>query len=200
VTADPPPTLSPLVWFPDTSFLYSASVSESLFRDVREVLERHPVAYLKIVAGELSAPDIGGWPGMVGTVLGAYAWLGDPLEIRSPKVLSAAWDIQTEVANSRALKWDGEHLAEAMIIAVAETAERSTPIMLSEDYDARVAAINHGIKAMSIHRLLHNMIRQDAISSARAFEHSEAIRKARRGPIVTEDDLIKGRMGRIGRP
>ena len=200
MTVDPPPTPNPLVWFPDTSFLYSASVSEELFTDVRAVLERHPVAYLKIVAGELSAPDIGGWQGMAGTVLGAYAWLGDPVEIRTSKVLSAARDIQLEVANSRPLRWDGEHLAEATIIAVAETAQRSSPIMLSEDYDARVAAINHGIKAMSIHRLLHNMVRQNTISSARAFEHSEAIRKAKRGPEVTEEELTRGRLGRIGKP
>jgi hypothetical protein len=122
------------------------------------------------------------------------------VEIRTPKILSTAWDIQREVANTRPLKWDGEHLAEATIIAVAETGERSSPIMLREDYDARVAATNHGIKAMSIHRLLHSMISQNTISSGRAFEHSEAIRKANRGPDVTAEELTAGRLGRIGKP
>jgi hypothetical protein len=69
--------------------------------------------------------------------------------------------------NGRDCPW-GVRLAEATIIAVAETAQRSSPIMLSEDSEAHVAAINHGTKAMSIHRLIHNMIRQNTISSARA--------------------------------
>jgi hypothetical protein len=184
----------------DTSSLLTASVERGLLGDVRAVLEKAQTAYLRVVADEMSNVEVGGWAAMTGRALDHYAWLGTPIEIDDPDILERAGEIQRMVANGRPLERPGHHLAESVILAVAETATKSRPIMLSEDYDARVAAKDLGVKSMSIHRLLYNMIGQGRIEPSRAWAHAEAIRLAGRGPDFTEAELITGRLGRTGRP
>ena len=55
---------------------------------------------------------------------------------------------------------------------------------------------------MSVHKLLHLWISQKVLTSAQAFEYSEAIRFAKRGLDYTEEELIEGgrRLGRVGQP
>jgi hypothetical protein len=41
------------------------------------------------------------------------------------------------------------------VISLACRAQRLKPLMLCDDYNARVAAKNHGIEPLSVHKLLH---------------------------------------------
>jgi len=53
---------------------------------------------------------------------------------------------------------------------------------------------------MSAHKLLHLWIAQGVLTSAQAFEYSEAILSAKRGSDYTEEELIEGGRGpgRVG--
>jgi len=55
---------------------------------------------------------------------------------------------------------------------------------------------------MSAHKLLHLWIAQGVLTSAQAFEYSEAILSAKRGSDYTEEELIEGGRGpgRVGPP
>lgn len=196
----PTQTRLPIVWFLDTSFLVTASVDETLFNEVRRFLEPKQIAHLKIIHDELSGLSVTGRPGMPGKVVDRYAWLPNPIEINDVRIQQAASSIQAEVANGQPLERPGQHLGEATVIAVGETATLSRPVFLTEDYNARVAAVAHGVEALSIHKLLHRMIRSRRITSETARTYTDAIHAAGRGQDYTETELISGELGRVGQP
>jgi hypothetical protein len=73
---------------------------------------------------------------------------------------------------------------------------------VSEDYDARVAAENRGVQAVSVHTLLHQLQAAKVITLDNAVECSDAIADLDRGPKLSRDEVqVGGRaMGRVGLP
>jgi hypothetical protein len=73
--------------------------------------------------------------------------------------------------------------------------------MLSDDYDARVLAKNHGVEPLSIHRLLVSMIVAGALTDTRAAAFAHALHQAGRAADYTAEELRTGRrLGRVGQP
>jgi hypothetical protein len=72
--------------------------------------------------------------------------------------------------------------------------------MLSDDYDARVAAKNWGVEPLSAHRLLHLMIAQSLITAAQAAAFADVLHKAARASDYMAAELASGRLGRVGQP
>jgi hypothetical protein len=93
-----------------------------------------------------------------------------------------------------------QHYGEAAIIALATRAQKLRPLMLSDDYDARVAANNHGVEPFSVHKLLHLMIRQGKITAAQAAGFADALYSAGRAQDYTAAELSSGHLGRVGQP
>ena len=88
----------------------------------------------------------------------------------------------------------------AAIIALAARAQRVRPLMLSDDYNARVAARARGVEPCSVHKLLHLMIKQQKLTPALAARFAEALTIAGRAQDYTADELASGRLGRVGQP
>jgi hypothetical protein len=72
--------------------------------------------------------------------------------------------------------------------------------MLSDDYDARVAARNHNVEPFSVHKLLHLMIKQGKVTAVQAASYADALRSAGRAQDYTAAELHSGRLGRVGQP
>jgi len=53
--------------------------------------------------------------------------------------------------------------------------------MLCDDYDARVAATNHNVEAFSVHKLLHQTIKQRRITAVQAAGFADALALGRSG-------------------
>ncbi len=93
-----------------------------------------------------------------------------------------------------------EHFGESAIISLASRARTLRPLMLSDDYDARVAAKNHKVEPLSMHKLLYLMIRQRKVTAAQAAGFAKALKMAGRAQDYTADELASGRLGRVGQP
>lgn len=111
-------------------------------RAVEAVLSAHHRVLVKAVVFELEGlattkPPAATW---AGTALGHLGWLGEPVGLDDPVGTDLAIKIQEELAVGRPLKHNAENYGEAAIIALASRARTVTPLMLSDDYDARVAA------------------------------------------------------------
>jgi hypothetical protein len=72
--------------------------------------------------------------------------------------------------------------------------------MLSDDYDARVAAKNRNVEPLSVHKLMHLMISQGKVTAAQAFSFADALNRAGRAQDYTADELASGRLSRVGQP
>ncbi len=101
------------------------------------------------------------------------------------------------IAAGRPVTHPLQHYAEAALIVVGGPIGIQAII---EDYDARVAAYNNGVRPRSVHKVLHLWIASGVITSGQAFEYSEAIRSTGRGLDYTEAELIEGKLGRVGQP
>jgi hypothetical protein len=105
-----------------------------------------------------------------------------------------------QIAAGRPLKHALEHFGEAAIISMASRARTLRPLMLSDDYDARVAAKNRNVEPLSVHKLMHLMISQGKVTAAQAFSFADALNRAGRAQDYTADELASGRLGRVGQP
>jgi hypothetical protein len=191
-----------LVWFPDTSALVTLAVHAPLHRAVVATLSTHHRVLLRAVVAELedlagSGDSAAPW---AETALGQLDWLGEPVSLDDPVGTRLAAEIQLELAAGRALKHDSEHWGEAAIIALAARAQTVRPLMLSDDYNARVAALARGTNAYSVHKLLHQMIKQQRLAPAVAARFAEALTTAGRAQDYTADELASGKLGRVGQP
>lgn len=135
--------------------------------------------------------------GLAKTALTDLAWLGEPIVLDDDAGREEATRLQGILAAGRPLTHPLQHYAEAALIVVGRPLGAQAII---EDYDARVAAYNNGVRPLSVHKLLHLWIATDVITSGQALQHSEAIRSAGRGQDYTEAELIDGRLDRVGRP
>jgi hypothetical protein len=135
--------------------------------------------------------------GLAVAALADLAWLGDPIAVDDDEGRQEAERLRNIIAGGRPLTHELQHYAEAALIVVGRPVGAQAII---EDYDARVAARGNGVRPRSVHKLLHGWIGQGVLTPARAFEYSEAIRSAKRGFDYTEEELVEGRLGRVGQP
>ena len=191
------------VWFPDTSALVTMGVHEPLRDVVVEALDDKAVVLARAVVVELEDlkkhghGPVRGW---ASTALTQLDWLGEPVALDDPVGVKLAIDIQTELTAGRGLRYDAEHWGESAIIALASRAMHFDPLILSDDFDARIVAHNHQVKPVSIHKLLHLLIRRNKLEATTAEGLSKALRTAGRSSDYTAQELTNGKLGRVGEP
>lgn len=192
----------PLVWFPDTSALVTLAVHPPLQRAVVAALSVHNLVLVESVVAELKglAGTSGRAAVWAGTALGQLDWLGAPVRVDDPVGTRLAVELQELIAGGRPLVHEMQHFGEAAIISLASRARHLRPLMLSDDYDARVAAKNRDVEPFSVHKLLHLMISQGKITAAQASGYADALHAANRAQDYTAAELASGRLGRVGLP
>jgi hypothetical protein len=206
VTAQPAPIRAPSakeqVWFPDTSALVTLAVHPPLQRAVVATLSEHRRVLIKAVIAELEGLSTTSGPtaAWAAVALGQLEWLGEPVRLDDPEGTRLAVELQEIIAAGRPLKHDLEHFGEAAIISLASRAQVFRPLALCDDYDARVAAKNRDVEPLSVHKLMHLMIRNGKITAAQAAGFSDALNEAGRAQDYTAAELASGRLGRVGRP
>lgn len=191
-----------VVWFPDTSALVTMAVHSPLQRAVVATISAHDRVLLQAVVAELQGLAGGSSPAAVwaDTALGQLEWLGAPVPVDDPAGTRLAVELQELIAGGRPVMHDMQHYGEAAIISLASRAKALRPLMLSDDYDARVMARNRKVEAVSIHMLLHLMIGQGKISATQAAGFADALHRAGRAQDYTATELTSGQLGRVGRP
>lgn len=181
------------VWFPDTSALVTLAVHLPLQQTVASVLSAHGRVLVRAVLAELErlATTNDATAIWASTALSQLGWLGEPVALDDPTGVELAVRLQEQIAAGRPLKHEMEHFGESAIISLASRARVVRPLVLSDDYDARVAAKNSRVEALSVHKLLHLMVRQGKVT---------ATYKAGRAQDYTAQELTSGRLGRVGQP
>lgn len=200
--SEPADDARPEVWFPDTSALVTLAVHPPLQRAVVATLLAHDLVLVETVIAELeglagTSDAAAAW---AGTALDQLDWLGAPVRVDDPTDTQLAVELQELIAGGRPLMHDMQHYGEAAIIALASRAQGWQPLMLCDDYDARVAAKNRSVKPFSVHKLLHLMIKQGKITAAQAAGFADALHSAGRAQDYTAAELASGRLGRVGQP
>lgn len=190
------------VWFPDTSALVTLAVHPPLHRAVAATLSARNLVLVEAVVAELEglAGTTGTVAAWAGAALGQLDWMGPPVRLDDPVGTQLAVELQELIAGGRLLLHDMQHFGEAAIISLASRAKKLQPLMLSDDYDARVAARNHNVEPFSVHKLLHLMIRQGRITATQSASYADALHSAGRAQDYTEAELRSGRLGRVGQP
>lgn len=191
-------------WFLETSALVTLAVHLPLQQAAVAALSSSP-SYLVLVKAAVTeleqlsmTSDITAtW---AGTALGQLDWLGDPVALDDPAGVELAVQLQEEIAGGRPLKHPMEHFGEAAVISLASRARKVRPLMLCDDYNARVAAKNRKVEPVSVHKLIHLMIRQGKITAAEGAAFAEALHTAGRHQDYTAHELASGRLGRVGQP
>jgi hypothetical protein len=133
-----------------------------------------------------------------GTALGQLEWLGEAVALDDPVGVELAVQVQEEIAGGRPLKHPMEHFGEAAVISLASRAQQMKALMLCDDYGARVAAKNRNVQPVSVHKLMHLMIRQGKLTATEAATFADALHTAGRHPDYTAQELASGRLGRVG--
>jgi hypothetical protein len=202
MTATPASPQKQPVWFLDTSALVTMAVHAPLQQAVRETLSPHRKVLVVAVVAELeglakTAHPSSAW---AAAALGQLDWLGKPVVVDEPTGIELAAAVQERISAGRPLLHPAQHYGEAAIIALASRAQSLRPILLSDDYDARVAAKAYNIEPLSVHKLVHLMIRQCKVTAVQAFRFAEALEKAGRAKDYTVEELTSGRLGRVGQP
>jgi hypothetical protein len=192
----------PQVWFPETSALVTLAVHLPLQQAVMATLSAHPLVLVKAVVTELE--ELAGTSDITatwaGTALGQLDWLGEPVSLDDPAGVELAVQLQEETAAGRPMRHSMEHFGEAAVISLASRARRMRPLMLCDDYNARVTASNHRVEPFSVHKLMHLMITQGKITATQAAAFADALDKAGRAHDYTAQELASGRLGRVGQP
>jgi hypothetical protein len=192
----------PQVWFPETSALVTLAVHLPLQQAVAATLSAHRRVLAKAVLTELeelaTTSDITAtW---AGTALGQLDWLGEPVPLDDPAGVELAVRLQEEVAAGRPLKHPMEHFGEAAVISLSSRARVLRPLMLCDDYGARVTAKNRNVEPFSVHKLMHLMITQGKVAAREAAAFADALHEAGRAQDYTAHELASGRLGRVGQP
>jgi hypothetical protein len=192
----------PDVWFPDTSALVTSAVHPPLQLAVMAVLSTRKVVLVKAVVAELEglAATSEGSAVWAAKALGELDWLGTPVRVDDPIGTQLAVELQELIAGGRSLIHDMQHYGEAAIISLASRAKKLRPLMLSDDYDARIAAKNRNVEPLSVHKLLYLMVMQGKITATQAADFADALHLAGRAQDYTAAELASGRLGRVGQP
>jgi hypothetical protein len=193
------------MWFVDTASLVTMAVHSPLHTRVIRYLSGHKVVLLSTIETELvnlkrSAPvPTSTWAGMALTQLG---WLGTTV-VTPSAVVETALDVQDELMAEAGGGGNDEHWGESVIIAMGKRLANIDGMLLTEDYNARVAAKRHQMDAMSLTRLIHHMMHDGACSATQAAAYTAALVAAKRWtkhPPLSAEDFTNGRLGIHGRP
>ena len=190
------------MWFPETSALVTLAVHLPLQQAVMATLLAHRRVLVKAVVTELEglATTSNITATWAGTALGQLDWLGEPVSLDDPAGVKLAVQLQEEIAAGRPLKHPMEHFGEAAVISLASRAQVTRPLMLCDDYGARVTASNHDVEPFSVHKLMHLMISQGKVTATQAAAFADALDEAGRANNYTVQELASGRLGRVGQP
>ena len=60
--------------------------------------------------------------------------------------------------------------------------------MLSDDYDARIAAKAFDVQSVSVHKLIHLMIKQGKVTAEDGFRFADSLNKAGRAQDYTSEE------------
>jgi len=125
-------------------------------------------------------------------------WQGDLIRLESDEQRKRVEDIRRKMSAGQDVG-PRKNLGEATCIVLASDIGG---LVVSEDYDARVAALSHGVDAVSVHTLLHQLQAAGVITLDQAVDCSAAIADVDRGPRLSGDELAAGGavMGRVGLP
>lgn len=170
------------VWFVDTSTLMTLAAHPPLQIAVSTYLDSANVALCDVVFDELTELAKYGSPHearLARGALGQLGWLGsqvDTSHLRGEDVEA----VRTVVANGRVLQRQHQHWAESAIICLAGTLPQRIPHLLSEDYDARVAALQSHLIPFSTHKLLSRMVKEGNLAATDAEDFATAL-MGRRG-------------------
>ena len=192
----------PQAWFLETSALVTLAVHLPLQQAVAAALSAHYRILVKAVVTELEGlsmtSDITAtW---AATAQGQLDWLGTAVALDDPVGIELAVQLQEEIAGGRPLKHPMEHFGEAAVISLASRARTVKPLMLCDDYSARVAAKNRDVEPVSVHKLMYLMIRQGKLTAKEAGAFADALHTAGRHQDYTAQELASGRLGRVGQP
>jgi hypothetical protein len=195
----------PPVWLPDTASLLSMAVDDDLAAVIEGELAPHACALFDVVDDELA--DLADLPygdprrALARRAQARLGWLGEVVDTSTLSDPKRARKIQNLIRGARPLRHDFEHWAESVIIDIAEHLTMTKPVLLTEDYNARVEATQRGIEALSVHKLLSLMVRGGRLPAADAEIFAECLRKAgRAGHGYTAVEFASGDLGRVGRP
>lgn len=203
------PAAARRIWFVDTASLLSMAVDPAIADVVLAEIGQDPVLVIDVVKDELTYRQTR--PETASLAATALATMPDTwiaVDTERFVALDDVLDAQEDVADGRPLKDERRHWAESTIIAMGRKAAAdgtsSVKVLLSEDFDARrVAAGVPYMTGVSIHGLLHALVKDDEMTAARAAELAALMKKAGRAEEVTEEDFADPtgrRLGRVGRP
>lgn len=199
------PAVKPQVWLPDTAALMSLAVDDELAVAVEAELSPHACALLDVVDDELG--DLAGLPfgdprrSLARRARERLGWLGEVVDTTDLSDAGRAREIQESVRGARPLRHDWEHWAESVILDIASRLRQTTPVLFTEDYNARVEAGRWGIESFSVHKLLAAMVVGGRLDDAMAAVFADRLHKAgRAGRTYTASEFRRGDLGRVGRP
>lgn len=133
-------------------------------------------------------------------VLADLDWLEEPIRVEEDETVAESVRIQGLIAAGRPLRHPGEHLGESVLIVIARPFASQ---IIMDDHNARVMAKSERIESISLHRLLHQWIRNDVVEPSMAKAFADSIKAAGRGSNYTEEELKRGgrrEMGRVWEP
>ncbi len=196
------PIDKPTVWFLDTSALLSMAVDEALRLTVQRKLSPERCVLWDVVEDELTflAKSTDTVRTLARAALGQLGWLGEAVAVEGKADPDRALDIQETIRATRPLRHPYEHWAESVMIEIATRMGSLRPVLLTEDYNARVEANFRGVKALSLHKLLHQMVMSGELDAADAARFADVLHANARGPECTVEEFRSGKLGRVGRP
>ena len=170
--------------------------------DQRDLPKGRKTRVVPIPRRSIRPPPTATWTNLA---LSQLSWLGAPLAVaQDSEAFGTALDLQDEMAAENPLEHDNEHWGESVIIALGKHVTTRDVIMLSEDYNARVAANRHHVTSMSLAKLMRHMVLDEHRTADQAKAFTRALIRCDRwktNAAITAQDFIDGRIsGRMGRP
>ena len=197
-----PESAKPPLWFPDTSSLLSLAVDDGLHAAIQAEIGGERIALLDVVVDELEFLAQGGPVAhLAAKALTRLDWLGGVVDTSNKVDLNDVEAVQSVIAGGRPLKHTREHWAESVILALAGRLPKFACHILTEDYTARVEALQHDCEPYSLHRLLADMWNVGRATAEDAAAWAAALHAADRGRDCTADDFRTRRgLGRVDQP
>lgn len=104
----------------------------------------------------------------------------------------------------RTAAWAGMALGQLHWLGEPVRVDEPAGVELAAEIQEQIAAgrplKNRGVEPLSVHKLIHLMIKQDKITASEALGFADALNKAGRAQDYTQAELASGRLGRVGQP
>ena len=208
MTAGEPAAAGPprVIWWPDTSALITLAVSPAVRAAVTAAIATSPhtarILLARAIEAELTGLQRSDEPvaALARTALGQLAWTHSAVPLDDPAGVDLAIEIQNELAAGQPLRYPTEHWGEAAIISLASRSQNFKPQLLSDDYDARVAAAARGVDAIGVPMLISRMVQAGSVTCENAETWVAALARHRRCPAFTGAQLAAGTLGKHSLP